>query len=68
MSERDVQALVRAEYQEMPGLALTVPQAARLFNLERETCVQVLNDLVVGGTLWTDGRQYLTSGSGRRSA
>jgi hypothetical protein len=69
VNERDVQAArVRAEYQEMPGLTLTVSQAARLFSLERETCAQILNDLVAGGALWTDGRQFLTNGSGRRVA
>lgn len=68
MSERDVVARVRAEYEEMPGLSLTLPQAARLFNLERETCARVLNHLVASGALWTNGREFLTSGSGRRFA
>lgn len=68
MTEHDVVARVRAEYQEMPGLTLTVPQAARLFNLEREACERVLNHLVSGGILWTDGRQFAHSQSGRRVA
>ncbi len=37
---------VRAEYLEMPGLALTVDQASRLWNLERATCLRVLSELV----------------------
>ena len=28
---------VRAEFEEMPGMTLTMPQASRLFGLERES-------------------------------
>src|SRR6185436_13601196 len=29
---------VRAEFEEMPGMMLTMPQASRLFGLEHEVC------------------------------
>ena len=38
--------LVRAEYLEMPGLQLTVPQMRRLWGLEEHTCDEILEELV----------------------
>jgi len=66
--DADLQTRVRAEFREMPGLKLTVPQAARLFNLERARCERVLETLVDGGTLSCDGRAYARAGDGRRWA
>ena len=37
---------IRAEYLEMPGLRLTVPQARCLFGLDAETCDAVLAALL----------------------
>lgn len=37
---------VRAEFDEMPGMSLTVPQASRLFGLEEEVCQAVVDQLV----------------------
>jgi hypothetical protein len=37
---------VRAEFDEMPGLALTVPQASRLFGLDRDVCGHAIDRLV----------------------
>jgi hypothetical protein len=37
---------VRAEFDEMPGMRLTVRQASRLFGLEHETCRAVIDRLV----------------------
>jgi hypothetical protein len=59
---------VRGEYREMPGLRLTLAQAARLFNLEAKQCGRVLDRLVTDGTLWTNGREYFGSDQGRRFA
>jgi len=59
---------IRAEYNEMPGLRLTLAQAARLFNLERQNCEDVLTALVTSGTLWTNGREFLVRNAGRRAA
>lgn len=39
-------ARIRGEYREMPGLRLTLPQACRLWHLDRPTCRAVLNDLL----------------------
>ena len=59
--EGALQARIRSEYQEMPGLRLTVSQAARLFGVELASCERVLNALVVDGELSTDGRRFLRS-------
>ena len=37
---------VQAEYTEMPGLSVTLPQAQRLLGIDRETCVVVIRTLV----------------------
>ena len=42
---------IRSEFHEMPGLCLTVPQAARLWNLDRETSEAALTVLVADGYL-----------------
>jgi hypothetical protein len=54
---------IAAEYREMPGLSLTVAQAARFFGLASDQCVTVLQALVVRGQLRRreDGR-YCAAG------
>jgi len=48
---------VRREFDEMPGLQLTVPQAARLWGMEISACESVLNALVETSFLrWTPTR------------
>ena len=37
---------VEGEYREMPGLSLTLPQAARLWGIDRSTCELVLANLI----------------------
>ena len=63
-----VHARVRAEYREMPGMRLTLAQAARLFNLELGACERVLESLVLEGALWMNGRDFIGSNVGRRWA
>jgi hypothetical protein len=47
-------------YEEMPGLSLFLPQAARLFGVSVRTCQVVLDDLVKERRLGRDGRgQYV---------
>jgi DNA-binding IclR family transcriptional regulator len=58
---------VLAEFREMPGLRLTLAQAARLFDLEPARCQEVLGTLVEAGCLAMDGKDFATAGSGRRS-
>ena len=36
---------IRAEFLEMPGLKLTVPQAQRLWGIDRLTCEAVIEEL-----------------------
>ena len=45
---------IRSEFMEMPGLQLTLPQAARLWGLEQRTCHDVIQALVDTSFLrWT---------------
>ena len=37
---------VKAEFNEMPGLRLTVPEATRLWGMERTLCLTVVEALV----------------------
>jgi len=56
---------VLGEYREMPGLALTLNQACRLWGCDEGTCRAVVELLVAQGVLrWSrDGR--LVRGTGR---
>lgn len=47
----DIVGLIRAEYDEMPGLCLTRAQAQRLWLLEPEMCDNVLRAMVDAGFL-----------------
>ena len=45
---------VRSEFNEMPGLQLTLPQAARLWGLDKDASLQVIDALVdVAFLRWT---------------
>jgi hypothetical protein len=61
----DLELRLRAEFAEMPGMRLTLPQAARLFNLDPAQCEGVLSELVRNGVLSNDGRRFARAGSGR---
>jgi hypothetical protein len=50
---------VRDEYEEMPCLCLTLPQAQRLWGLEQSHCEAVLAALVQGRFLRATPRGYL---------
>jgi hypothetical protein len=43
--------IIRSEYEEMPGLALTQAQAQRLWTLEAAVCRSLLDTLVKAGFL-----------------
>jgi hypothetical protein len=43
---RDLISRIRAEFHEMPGMRLTVPQVQRLCGIERTLCQTVLDSLV----------------------
>lgn len=59
---------IRSEFCEMPGLRLTLPQAARLFGLDKSHCAHALTVLVTDGALWTNGREFLAKNAGRHCA
>jgi len=61
----DLKTLIQAEYLEMPGLCLTLAQAARLWNVDRDTCLRELASLVDTRFLYRSGDSYLRTGCGR---
>jgi hypothetical protein len=42
---------MRREFDDMPGLSLTLPQAVRLMGVSPEICMRLLSTLVVQGHL-----------------
>jgi Fic family protein len=46
----------------MPGMRLTLPQAARFLGIDRATCEQALEQLVDSGFLRKTGSAYTRSG------
>ena len=66
--EARLRTRVHAEFREMPGLTLTLPQAARLFSLDVVRCEQILGALVDEGHLTTNGRTFASADAWRRSA
>jgi hypothetical protein len=54
-------ALIRAEYDEMPGLCLTGVQAQRLWRLEPDICDHVLGAMVDAGFLRLTSGGYVRS-------
>jgi len=63
--DRDLVTRIRAEYDDMPGLNLTLPQASRLFNVDADTCTRALVRLVAAGVLSVDEGSFVRRG-GRR--
>jgi len=53
---------VLAEFEEMPGMALTRRQAARLFGLEHDVCGVVIDSLVDGAYLRESRRGFIQLG------
>jgi hypothetical protein len=48
---RELAQRIQAEYEEMPGLSVTLPQAQRLWAADRHTCQTVLDRLIDRGVL-----------------
>jgi hypothetical protein len=61
-TDSDLATRIRAEFAEMPGLKLTLPQASRLFNVERVRCERILERLVTHGDLSTRDGSFLGVG------
>jgi DNA-binding IclR family transcriptional regulator len=56
---------IMAEFNEMPGMRLTLSQAARLWSLAIEDCAKVLDDLVRAGFLMLDDHARYARRAGR---
>ena len=56
--EQELCTRIHAEFQEMPGLKLTVKQASRLFHIDPTRCERVLAALVERGHLATNGHAF----------
>ena len=51
---------VIGEYREMPGLALSIDQASRLWGCDAATCARIADVLVRRGVLrWSRGRRLV---------
>ena len=59
--------IVRAEFLEMPGMRLTVPQIRRLWHLDDEACEHLTQRLIDDGFLTEDECRRLHA-AGRASA
>ncbi len=58
---------IRSDFNEMPGLELTIGQGVRLWNLGADDCRNVLDALVDAGFLqWTARRTIVRVGNERR--
>ncbi|HWP99873.1 MAG TPA: hypothetical protein VNK92_05345 [Vicinamibacterales bacterium] len=71
MRTEEVLRRIRGEFLEMPGLRLTLAQAQRLWNLDRDVCEALLGTLVdMGFLVRTHDGAYLRSEGApmRRSA
>ena len=54
----------RADFMEMPGLELTLPQAVRLWTIGMDDCRFVIDTLVDAGFLkWTTRRTVIRTGA-----
>lgn len=49
--------LIQAEYQEIPGLKLTKPQAQRLWGLDGDLCEALLDSLIASRFLYKTATQ-----------
>lgn len=54
----DVTTRCKGEFLEMPGLRLTLPQAARFLGIDAVTCERALEQLVLAGFLRKTGSMY----------
>jgi hypothetical protein len=57
---RDLMVRIEAEFAEMPGLNLTLPQAQRLWGIDHSTCIAVFRVLTDRGVVRRTPRgQYI---------
>jgi hypothetical protein len=67
-NESDLHIRIRAEFAEMPGLKLTLPQASRLFNIDTARCARAFDQLVASGSLSIAHGAFVRAGAGRYGA
>ena len=48
---RELSSQIEAEYMEMPGLSVTLPQAQRLWTADQRTCQTAFDRLIARGVL-----------------
>jgi len=63
--DQELQFQIQAEFAAMPGLKLTLAQAARLFHADAARCQRVLIRLVAAGMLSVDESCFVLRQSGR---
>jgi hypothetical protein len=66
--DRVLCARIVGEYLEMPGLNPTVAQAARLWDIDRVHCRELLESLVASRFLRRSGERYVRTECGRIAA
>jgi hypothetical protein len=59
----DLHVRIAAEFREMPGLVLTLAQAARLFSVDLAQCERVMLTLVRDGVLTFRDRSFMRAGT-----
>jgi hypothetical protein len=59
MSQTRLLAQIRREFQDHPGIALTLPQARRLWALDEPACAEALTALIAEGFLQRIDDVYL---------
>ena len=63
MDVENVVERIRAEFEEMPGLILTMPQASRFFGIDQDLTRSVMDRLVSSAYLrWTSGGAVARTG------
>ena len=68
MATTTLEQRVRGEFQEMPGLRLTLQQACRLWDIDSTACAAVLERLVASGVLYRVGPYYFRADFGQFTA
>jgi hypothetical protein len=59
MSKGRLLARIRREFQDHPGIAVTLPQAQVLWSLDKRLCTEVFDDLTAEGFLRQVDNVYL---------
>jgi hypothetical protein len=68
VEDRTLCSRIVAEYLEMPGLIVTIPQASRLWHIDAPRCTRLLDSLRATGFLRRSGDSYVRADAGREAA